>query len=75
MPRHRFTIDDGARVYEALVIAAETAREDTGSDFDVGPWDDTELRQSRLIEINGPDEIVELIVGRWIDADLGFEEP
>lgn len=74
MPLRRFTIDDPDRVYEALVIAGDVAREDTGYEFDLGPWDDTELRSLSRIEINGPDEAAELVVNRWIDRDLGFEE-
>ena len=74
MPRRQYIIDDERRVYEALIIAAEVGREDTGHEFDVGPWDDEELRSQKLIEINGPDEVAVLITGRWIDVDLGFEE-
>lgn len=72
MPLHRFKIDQAEKVYPALVIAADAARE-SPVDFDIGPWDDQELRQHLVIEVNGPDEAVELVVSRWIDGDIGFE--
>lgn len=74
MPRHRFVIDDETRVYEALVLAVDVARENHGYDFDIGPWDDQELRETRTIDFSGPDEAAELVAFRWIDNDLGFEE-
>lgn len=72
MPKFRFAIDRPDRVYEALVLAGDVARESDLA-FDVGPWDDQELRAEGVIEIVGPDEAAEAVVNRWIDADLGFE--
>lgn len=72
MPKMRFTIDDPARVYEALVIAGDAAIESV-VDGDIGPWDDQELREGQTIEVTGPDEFTDLIAARWIENDLGFE--
>ncbi len=73
MSRHRFIIDNPERVYEALVVAGEAAREDIGVEFDVGPWDDQELREKGWIEVSN-DDGAEIVAARFIDADLGFEE-
>jgi hypothetical protein len=72
VPRFRFAIDRADRVYEALVLAGDVARE-SDLEFDLGPWDDQELRSQGVIEIVGPDEAAEAVTSRWIDADLGFE--
>lgn len=72
MPRFRFAIDRPEKVYQALTVAVDAARE-SPVEFDVGPWDDRELRSSAVIEISGPDEGAELVVNRWIDAGIGFE--
>lgn len=72
MPKMRFTIDDPERVYEALVVAVDAARE-SDSDGDIGPWDDAELRAENVIEVTGPDEFTDLIAARWIEAAVGFE--
>ena len=72
MPRYRFTIDDPRRVYEALTIAGDAARE-SAVDGDIGPWDDAELRRDGVIEVKGPDEFTDLIAARLIENDLGFE--
>lgn len=73
MPRFRFRIDEEAKVYQALVVAGEVAREQAEADFDLGPWDDQELRSLGVIELSGGDDVVELVVNRWIDAGIGFE--
>ena len=72
MPKFRFRIDEQAKVYQALVVAGDVAREGT-ADFDLGPWDDQELRSEGVIELSGGDDVVELVVNRWIDAGIGFE--
>ncbi len=72
MPKFRFQIDNPARVYEALVIAVDAARESPAVG-DIGPWDDGELREDGVIEVTGPDELTDLVAARFIDADLGFE--
>ncbi len=72
MPKMRFTIDDPERVYEALVVAADAARE-SPEVGDVGPWDDRELRENLIIEVTGNDAFTTLVADRWIAADLGFE--
>jgi hypothetical protein len=72
LPLFRFRIDEDAKVYQALVVAAEAARE-SPLQFDVGPWEDQELRELGVIEISGPDEAAELVVNRWIDDGIGFE--
>lgn len=72
MPRVRFTIDDPERVHEALTVAGDAARE-SPLNGDIGPWDDKELRRDHVIEVKGPDEFVDIIAFRFIDADLGFE--
>lgn len=72
MALFRFKIDEAEKVYQALVVAAEAARE-TPIPFDVGPWEDAELREFGVIEISGPDDAAELVVNRWIDAGIGFE--
>lgn len=72
MPRFRFRIDQAEKVYAALVIAADVARE-APEDFDVGPWDDQELRSRQVVELSGSDEMADLVVNRWIDAAIGFE--
>jgi hypothetical protein len=68
----RFVIDDLERVYEALVVAVDAAREspETG---EIGPWDDRELRENGIIEVTGNDVFTTLVADRWIAADLGFE--
>jgi hypothetical protein len=68
----RFTIDDPRRVYEALVVAVDAARESPAIG-EVGPWNDKELRRDHVIELVGPDEFTDLVVSRWLDVDLGFE--
>lgn len=72
MPKFRFVVDDPARVYEALVIAADAARE-TPDHGEVGPWDDDELRSTATIEVTGPDSFTTLVADRLIENDLGFE--
>lgn len=72
MPLFRFRVDQPEKIYQALVVATEAARESPVA-FDVGPWDDQELRELAVIEISGPDEAAELVVNRWIDAAIGFE--
>jgi hypothetical protein len=73
MPRFRYVIDRPDKVYQALVVAADVARESPVA-FDLGPWDDQELRASGVIEVVGSDEAANLVVARWIDAGVGFEE-
>jgi hypothetical protein len=72
MPLFRFSIDEPAKVYQALVVGVDAARE-SPVEFDIGPWDDQELREFGVIEISGPDEAAELVVNRWIDQGIGFE--
>ena len=72
MPKMRFLIDNPLRIYEALVIAVDAARESPAVG-DIGPWDDHELRRDGVIEVTGSDEITDLVAARWIEADLGFE--
>lgn len=56
----------------ALAVAVDVARE-SPVDFDVGPFDDEELRLLGVIEISGPDEAADLVTARWVDAGVGFE--
>lgn len=72
MPRVRFTIDDPARIYEALTVAGDAARESVVAG-DIGPWDDRELRAEHTLELLGPDEFTDLIAERLIAANIGFE--
>lgn len=72
MPRVRLVIDDPDLIHEALVTAAEAAREGP-VDGDVGPWDDAELREEHTLELVGSDEFVNLIAQRLIAEDIGFE--
>lgn len=72
MPRMRFQIDNPERIYEALVIAVDAARESPAVG-DIGPWDDQELRDGVVIEVTGGDEFTDLVAARFIENDLGFE--
>ena len=72
MSKFRFTIDRPELVNLALVTAADAARERSGVEFDVGPWDDAELADG-VIEIVGSDPAAELVAARLIAAGIGFE--
>lgn len=72
MPKFRFSIDRADKVYGALVLAADVAR-DAPMSFEVGPWDDQELRETGIIEISGPDEAADLVAQKWITEGVGFE--
>ena len=68
----RFSLDQPSKVYSALVVAVDVARESPDA-FEVGPWDDAELRAQGVIEVVGPDSAADLVVARWIEAGIGFE--
>lgn len=72
MPRLRFVIDDPSRIFEALGVAGDAARESAVAG-DLGPWDNKELRRDHVIEVVGPDEFTDLVAVRLLDADIGFE--
>lgn len=70
MPRERFVLADEVSPIYALLVVADALRE-SPAEGSCGPWSD-EMLADRVVEVEGPDDLIVLCGDRLIRAGLPF---